>query len=163
MGAATDRGELTVGRWIGQDRRSISGEVPAPPAQVRAFYVDLDNISQVHPLVQWVRSTSRVDLADGYRQDYQVRDRIPLGPLTLPITYRARLTVPGTGAVTAQARQFPAVRLDSRVEFTATDTGTRITEDLTIAAPRPLLAITVTQAVAAHTAMLAAIGTLFAA
>ncbi|MBX8687325.1 SRPBCC family protein [Mycobacterium sp. 20091114027_K0903767] len=149
--------------WIGQARRSVSGEVPAPPEQVRAFYVDLDHISQVHPLVQWVRSTSRVELADGYRQDYQVRDRIPLGSFALPITYRARLIVPAVGAVTAQARQFPQVRLDSRVDFTATEIGTRITEDLTIAAPRPLLAITVGQAVAAHTTMLASIGKLFGA
>jgi hypothetical protein len=152
-----------VSIWIGQARRSVSGEVPAPPERVRAFYVDLDNISQVHPLVQWVRSTSRVELADGYRQDYEVRDRIPMGPFALPITYRARLVVPTAGAVTAQARQFPQVRLDSRVDFAATDAGTRITEDLTIAAPRPLLAITVGQAVAAHTTMLAAIGKLFGA
>lgn len=148
--------------WIGQARRTVSGEVPGPPEQVRAFYVDLDNISRVHPLVQWVRSTSRVDLPDGYRQEYQVRDRIPMGPLDLPVTYRARLTVPAAGVVSAQARQFPQVRLDSRVDFAATDTGTRITEELTIAAPRPLLAITVGQAVNAHTTMLAAIGKLFA-
>lgn len=146
--------------WIGQARRNVSGEVPAPPEQVRAFYVDLDNISRVHPLVQWVRSTSRVDLADGYQQDYRVRDRIPLGPLGLPITYRARVIVPTTGPVTAQARQFPQVRLDSRVDFAPIVTGTRITEELTIAAPRPLLALTVEQAVAAHTTMLAAIANL---
>ncbi|MDH6194358.1 hypothetical protein M2272_000979 [Mycobacterium frederiksbergense] len=149
--------------WIGQARRTVSDVVPASPEQVRAFYVDLDNISRVHPLVQWVRSTSRVDTADGYRQDYRVRDRIALGPFALPITYRARLTVPAAGVVTAQARQFPQVQLDSRVEFAATDTGTRITEDLTISAPRPLLAITVEQAVSAHATMLAAIGKLFAA
>lgn len=148
--------------WIGQARRRVGAEVPAPPDPVRAFYVDLDNISQVHPLVQWVRSTSRVDLADGYRQDYQVRDRIPLGPLALPITYRARLIVPAAGPVSAQARQFPQVQLDSRVDFAATEAGTRITEDLTIAAPRPLLSITVEQAVAAHTEMLSAIAKLFA-
>ncbi|OBA95793.1 polyketide cyclase / dehydrase and lipid transport [Mycolicibacterium fortuitum] len=149
--------------WIGQARRSVSGEVPAPPARVRAFYVDLDNISEVHPLVQWVRSTSRVELDDGYRQDYQVRDRIPMGPFALPITYRARLVVPTAGPVTAQARQFPQVKLDSQVVFAPTEAGTRITEKLTISAPRPLLAITVGQAVAAHTTMLADIGKLFAA
>lgn len=149
--------------WIGQARRSVSGEVPAPPARVRAFYVDLDNISEVHPLVQWVRSTSRVELDDGYRQDYQVRDRIPFGPLALPITYRARLVVPASGPVVAQARQFPQVRLDSQVNFTAIETGTSIIEDLTIAAPRPLLAITVAQAVAAHTTMLAAVAKVFGA
>lgn len=149
--------------WIGQARRSVSGEVPAPPARVRAFYVDLDNISEVHPLVQWVRSTSRVELDDGYRQDYQVRDRIPFGPLALPITYRATVVVPTAGPVTAQARQFPQVKLDSQVVFAPTEAGTRITEKLTISAPRPLLAITVGQAVAAHTTMLADIGKLFAA
>lgn len=149
--------------WIGQARRSVSGEVPAPPARVRAFYVDLDNISEVHPLVQWVRSTSRVELDDGYRQDYQVRDRIPMGPFALPITYRARLVVPTAGPVTAQARQFPQVKLDSQVVFAPTEAGTRITEKLTISAPRPLLAITVGQAVAAHATMLADIGKLFAA
>lgn len=147
--------------WIGQARRRVSDEVPAPPEQVRAFYVDLDNISQVHPLVQWVRALSRADLADGYRQDYQVRDRIPLGPFTLPITYRARLIVPATGPVSARARQFPRVQLDSEVDFAATEAGTRITEELTIAAPRPLLPITVEQAVAAHTTMLARIAKMF--
>lgn len=147
--------------WIGQARRSVSGDVPAPPEQVRAFYVDLDHISRVHPLVQWVRSISREDLADGYRQDYQVRDRIPMGPFALPITYRARLVVPTAGPITAQARQFPQVKLDSQVDFAPSEVGTRIIEELTIAAPRPLLAITVGQAVAAHTTMLAAIGNLF--
>ncbi|OBG82264.1 polyketide cyclase / dehydrase and lipid transport [Mycobacterium sp. E802] len=147
--------------WIGQARRSVSAQVPAPPARVRAFYVDLDNIAQVHPLVQWVRRGARLDLADGYRQDYRVRDRIPLGPFTIPITYRARLVVPTSGVVTAQARQFPRVTLDSRVDFAATETGTRITEELTMAAPRPLLPVTVAQAVAAHSTMLAAIGTHF--
>ncbi len=149
--------------WIGQARRRVGAEVPAPPEQVRAFYVDLDNISQVHPLVQWVRSTSRVDLADGYRQDYQVRDRIPLGPLALPITYRAPAHRSRRGSGDRAGPQFPQVRLDSRVDFAATGTGTRITEELTIAAPRPLLAITVKQAVAAHATMLAAIAKLFAA
>ncbi|OMC41944.1 polyketide cyclase / dehydrase and lipid transport [Mycobacterium sp. GA-1841] len=149
--------------WIRQARRSVSAEVPAPPARVRAFYVDLDNISQVHPLVQWVQNVARVELTDGYRQEYRVRDRIPLGPFMIPITYRACLTVPGSGPVLAQARQFPQVTLDSRVDFAATDTGTRITEELTVAAPRPLLGITVTQAVAAHSTMLAAIAKVLAA
>ncbi len=92
-----------------------------------------------------------------------MRDRIPFGPLALPITYRATVVVPASGPVAAQARQFPQVRLDSQVNFTAIETGTSITEDLTIAAPRPLLAITVAQAVAAHTTMLAAIAKVFGA
>lgn len=151
-----------MGGWIGQARRVLSDEVAASPDEVRAFYVDLHNITRVHPLVVSVRATARSDLPNGYQQDYRVADRIPLGPFTLPISYRVSLTIPETGEVTSVARQFPRVRLDSRVDFAPTDTGTRITEELTIAAPRPLLAITAEQAVRAHQTMLAAIGTLFA-
>lgn len=107
-----------------------------------------------------VRCTSRRDLADGYQKDYRVHDRIPLGPLMLPINYTARLTVPTAGAVTAEARQFPRVRLDSQVIFDPTEGGTRVTEELTIRAPAPLMAVTVGQAVKAHVAMLGAIARL---
>ena len=47
--------------WIGQARRRVGAEVPAPPDPVRAFYVDLDNISQVHPLVQWEHIQHAID------------------------------------------------------------------------------------------------------
>ena len=52
--------------------------------------------------------------------------------------------------MTAEARQFPAVRLNSVVSFDPVPAGTRLTERIEIIAPRPLLALTVRQAVAAH-------------
>ncbi|HNF06445.1 MAG TPA: SRPBCC family protein, partial [Mycobacterium sp.] len=91
-----------------------------------------------------------------------VQDRIPLGPFTLPTTYTARLHVPDDGPVTAEARQFPAVRLNSVVSFDPVPAGTRLTERIEIIAPRPLLALTVRQAVAAHKEMLAGIRRHFA-
>ena len=97
--------------------RTVSEEIPAPPNEVRDFYVDLDNIKQVHPLVVAVRATDRRETADGYVQSYRVQDRIPLGPLRLPISYVARLHVPNTGDVTAEARQFPRVRLRHDGDF----------------------------------------------
>jgi ligand-binding SRPBCC domain-containing protein len=142
--------------------RTVTETVPAPPDEVRAFYVDLDNIALVHPLVVSVRSTSRTDGDDGYTQTYRVRDRIPLGPLTLGISYTARLRVPVRGDVLTEARQFPGVALDGVVSFAASDDGTRVTERLRIAAPRPLAAVTVRQAVAAHAEMLAGIRNHFA-
>ena len=63
--------------------------------------------------------------ADGYVQTYRVQDRIPLGPLQLPISYVARLHVPKAGEVTAEARQFPRVRLRTTVTFEQTGAGTR--------------------------------------
>ena len=135
--------------------RTVSEEIPAPPDAVRDFYVDLDNIKRIHPLVVAVRATDRKETGDGYVQSYRVQDRIPLGPLHLRISYVARLQVPEVGDVTADAFQFPRVRLHTRVSFEPIETGTRITEHMRIDAPRALAAMTVREAVKAHTAMLA--------
>jgi Polyketide cyclase / dehydrase and lipid transport len=135
----------------------LTEEVPAPPREVRAFYVDLDNIKTVHPLVVEVRSMSRTETPDGYRQTYRVTDRIPVGPLTLRTSYVARMIVGHDGDVVAEARQFPRVRLSATVTFTPIENGTRLTESLTIDAPRPLAALTRRKAVNAHETMLAGI------
>jgi hypothetical protein len=80
-----------------------------------------------------------------------------LGPLSMPITYWARLDVPADGDVTTEARQFPRVRLNGTVTFQPIESGTRLTERLKIAAPRLLAAMTQREAVKAHVAMLAGI------
>jgi hypothetical protein len=145
-----------------RDHQSVTDDIPAPPRQVLEHYVDLTNIALVHPLVVSVRSVSRDESPDGYTETWRVQDRIPLGPFTLPTTYTARLHVPDDGPVTAEARQFPAVRLNSVVSFDPVPAGTRLTERIEIIAPRPLLALTVRQAVAAHKEMLAGIRRHFA-
>jgi Polyketide cyclase / dehydrase and lipid transport len=136
---------------------TLTEDVPAPPDVVRDFYTDLDNLTFVHPLVVSVRGMSRTETAGGYRQTYRVRDRIPLGRYTLPISYVARLDVPRAGDVIAEARQFPRVRLHSTMTFEPAEAGTRVTERMRIEAPRPLAAVTTREAVKAHIAMLAAI------
>ncbi|MDT5070515.1 MAG: hypothetical protein QOK02_6670 [Mycobacterium sp.] len=143
--------------WMARTGRIVTDVVPAPPEEVRAFYVDLDNIKVVHPLVVSVQSTERTHTADGYTQTYRVRDHIPLGPLALNIAYTARLHVPVHGDVVTEARQFPRIALDGVVSFDAEGDGTRVTERLAIRAPRPLATTTVRQAVAAHAQMLAGI------
>lgn len=137
--------------------RVLGEDVPGAPEEVRAHYVDLNNIKAVHPLVVAVESLSRTATEDGYVQVYRVRDRIPLGVVTLPISYTARLEVPTSGPVFTQARQFPAIRLDSVVSFDPIPDGTRLTERIRFTAPWPLLAVTVRQAVQAHNEMLAGI------
>jgi hypothetical protein len=146
--------------WTGMAEKTLSEEVPASAKVVRDFYVDLDNIRLVHPLVVAVRTISRTETADGYVQTYEVHDRIPLGPITLRTSYTARLYVPADvdGDVVTEARQFPAVRLDGVVSFDAIEGGTRVVEHLRIQAPRPLLALTVREAVNAHSEMLSNIG-----
>ncbi|HTY27096.1 MAG TPA: SRPBCC family protein [Mycobacterium sp.] len=137
--------------------RTVSEDVPADPGEVRAHYVDLDNIKDVHPLVVSVVTLHRSEFDDGYVQTYRVADRIPLRFLTVPISYTATVQVPRSGPVLTEARQFPAVRLDGVVSFDPIPTGTRLTERIRISAPWPLLSMTARQAVAAHTEMLAGI------
>ncbi|MGO9382812.1 MAG: SRPBCC family protein [Mycobacterium sp.] len=143
--------------WVAHAERTLSEEVPAPPGDVRDFYVDLDNIKLVHPLIVSVQATSRTETPDGYLQSYRVIDRIPLGPFTMRITYRARLHVPADGDVITEADQSPGVHLRGTVSFAPTDGGTRLTERIRIAAPRPLAPMTTREAVKAHIAMLAGI------
>jgi hypothetical protein len=146
-----------VSLWIAHAERTISEEIPAPPDLVRDFYVDLDNIKEFHPLVVSVQVLSHSRSDGGYQKTYRVHDRIPLGPLTLPITYWAQVHVPTGGDVITEARQFPRVRLNGVVSFQPTEEGTRLTERLTIAAPRLLAAMTEREAVDAHVVMLAGI------
>jgi hypothetical protein len=86
-----------------------------------------------------------------------VRDRISLGKLAIRVSYWARVQVSVHGNVITEARQFPRVRLDGTVEFEPIASGTRIAEQLRIAAPRPLAAMTTRLAVNAHVAMLSGI------
>jgi hypothetical protein len=146
-----------VSFFITHAAHTLTDEIPAAPDKVRDFYVDLDNIKVVHPLVVSVQTILRNETADGYVQTYRVRDRIPLGRLAIGISYWARVEVPVHGDVMTEARQFPRVRLRGTVTFEPIDSGTRLTERLRIAAPRPLAAMTQRGAVNAHIAMLAGI------
>lgn len=140
--------------WTARAERTLSEEVPAAPGLVRDYYVDLDNIRLVHPLIVSVEVLSRTQTADGYEQSYRVVDRIPLGPVTMKVTYHARLRVPAHGDVLTEADQSPGVRLRGTVSFTPIEGGTRITERIRFEAPRPLAAFTVREAVKAHAKML---------
>ena len=149
--------------WIVQTRRRLTAEVPAPPDRVRAFYADLHNMTLVHPLVTSVTCAQhRVDPSGDYR-DYRILDRIPLGPLTLSVRYRASVLLTPDGLVHTDSRQFPRVRLSGTVTFSPSPTGSTVTDDVMISAPRPLAAFTVAQAVTAHTAMLARMSDYFMA
>ena len=77
--------------WIVRGQHTLAHDVSASPSAVRDFYVDLENLKLVHPLIVSVQAQSRVETAGGYSQSYRVVDRIPLGPLTIRTAYAARL------------------------------------------------------------------------
>ncbi|MGN6338838.1 SRPBCC family protein [Mycobacterium sp.] len=143
--------------WTVHAERTLSEHVPAPPDAVRDFYVDLDNIKLVHPLIVFVETVSRGETPEGYQQTYRVVDRIPLGPLTIRTSYQARLRVPARGDVLTEADQSPGVRLRGRVSFEPVDGGTQVTERIGITAPRLLAGVTIREGVKAHVKMLAGI------
>jgi hypothetical protein len=143
--------------WTVHAERTLSEHVPAPPDAVRDFYVDLDNIKLVHPLIVSVETVSRGETPEGYQQTYRVVDRIPLGPLTIRTSYQARLRVPARGDVLTEADQSPGVRLRGRVSFEPVDGGTQVTERIGITAPRMLAGVTIREGVKAHVKMLAGI------
>jgi hypothetical protein len=137
--------------------RTLTEDIFASPSDVRDFYVDLNNIKRVHPLVVAVKETGRFQTAQGYVQTYRVSDRIPLGRFSFPIRYVARLCIRVDGDVVAEARQFPRVRLYTTVIFDEIAEGTRLIERIRIEAPRPLAMMTTREAVKAHAEMLAGI------
>jgi hypothetical protein len=143
--------------WTASAERTLTEEVPAPPDEVRDFYVDLDNIKLVHPLIVSVEALSRTETSDGYVQSYRVKDRIPLGPFAIRITYHARLHVPADGDVMTEADQSPEVHLRGTVSFEPAGSRTRVTERIRITAPRLLASVTTREAVKAHIAMLSGI------
>ena len=136
---------------------TLTQDVSAPPDDVRDFYVNLDNIKLVHPLIDSVHRLSRRESSTGYEQSYRVVDRVPVGPFTLRVTYQARLHVCADGGVLTEADQWPGVRLRGIVSFDPIGTGTRVTERIRIFAPRVLAPVTTREAVKAHRTMLAGI------
>ena len=141
--------------WHVHTERTMSDDVPAPPERVRDFYVDLNNIRLVHPLIVSVDLVSSGQTDGGFERTYRVVDRVPVGPFTMAITYRARLWVPVDGDVLTEADQPPGVRLRGVVSFEPIPTGTRVTERVRFSAPRPLAGVTIREGVKAHVEMLA--------
>ncbi|SEA57055.1 MULTISPECIES: SRPBCC family protein [unclassified Mycobacterium] len=143
--------------WLSQSRFELTEGVPGAPDGVRTFYTDLANMKLVHPLVVAVDCLADQQDVRGRRRDYRVRDRIPFGPFSLRVTYRATVLIAPDGVVHTEARQFPSVRLSGTVTFAPAGAGTTVAEAVDIEAPFPLMVFTAAQAEKAHAAMLSAI------
>lgn len=143
--------------WLSRSRFELREEVPGTPDEVRTFYADLANMKLVHPLVVAVDCLADQQDVRGRRRDYRVRDRIPFGPLSLRVTYRATVLIAPDGVVHTEARQFPSVRLSGTVTFAPAGAGTALAEVVDIEAPSPLIAFTAAEAEKAHAAMLVSI------
>ncbi len=95
--------------WWRAAERTVSEEIPAPPDEVRDFYVDLDNIKQVHPLVVAVRRTDRQQTANRHVQSYRRPGPNSVGAVAVTDQLRGTACMCRTSATsTAEAASVPA-------------------------------------------------------
>ncbi|MBO4209537.1 SRPBCC family protein, partial [Micromonospora echinofusca] len=95
----------------------------------------------------------------GSRASYTVTDRVALGPLRLPVSYRADVLTASTEEVVVVARQWSGTRVrnHARIRPEGPD-QVRIDVEITLAAPAPLLGYALRQARAAHLTLAARLG-----
>lgn len=129
---------------------SLSIEIPAPLEGVREFLADLHRIRVLHPLIVGVDDLPANPARPAARQ-FQVFDRLKLGPLPLRIRYRAEIEVTSADEVRGTAWQFPAIEVRTRYQLAPlTGDSTRLTERVDMTAPRLLIGTVRRQALAAH-------------
>ncbi|MEV6429061.1 SRPBCC family protein [Nocardia sp. NPDC051463] len=133
---------------------TLTQVVPAPPAEVRAFYRDLSRLGEVHPLIVGVEQLPDTEEHGVRSSNYRVTDRIPFGPWSYRITYRVRSRTAEHGDLLVDAYQFPRIHVQTRASFTEHTSGTTVVEQLRLTAPWPLLSTVRSLGVRAHVTML---------
>ncbi|NEW38921.1 SRPBCC family protein [Nocardia cyriacigeorgica] len=129
----------------------VSVVVPAPPDRVRDFLADLRESIRIHPLIVRVdRLNQRMPGIDRYR----IRDRMRMGPMTIAFSYLVETTRTPEGDIVSDAYQFPRIHLHNVTSCTPVDGGTLVHEQVTITAPRLLVATVRREGARAHRTML---------
>jgi hypothetical protein len=118
-------------------------------ARLHAFLCDLRNYVPLHPLIESIEEISRGDESTAARH-YRVVDRIPLGPLRLRTVYTAALEPIGEYEVHGHAWQSPGIRLHTVYGLEDIESGTKLSERVSIDAPRMLRRFVVSQARRSH-------------
>ncbi|SRR5579883_309790 len=129
--------------------------VSVPPEMVSNFLAAMQNHPQIHPLIVAITPLDPTTGQDGRLvQRYHIRDRMRLGPFTLAFTYLATLQTDAPGELHFEAFQFPRIRLSNTTRCLPEGTGTRVSEQVQIEAPRLLMRTVFQQARQSHHHML---------
>lgn len=110
-------------------------EVPAPSGVVAAVLRDPSTIPRIHPLITAVTETGRRE-DDGVEiVAFEVQERLPLGPFSLPTRYPAQLRAAEEQRIELTARAEPGVTI--RTVFLLEERGkkTGIEERVEVTAP----------------------------
>ncbi|MEV1145370.1 SRPBCC family protein [Micromonospora sp. NPDC049799] len=126
------------------------------PAEAVALLADPQRQADLHPLIVRVR---RIRTRPGARASYAITDRLTVGPLRLPLTYRADVLVADPDEVVTVARQRPATTVRNHTRLRAEPDGVlRIDVEIVLIAPAPLFGYAFAQARAAHLALASRLG-----
>ncbi|MER7456336.1 SRPBCC family protein [Micromonospora sp. NPDC126480] len=138
-----------------RDSFSYTVQARSTPAAAANLLADPLRHGEFHPFIVRVR---RVASRRGARASYAITDRVPLGRLRLPVTYRADVLVATEDEVVTVARQWPATTVRNRTRLAPEPEGVRIDVEITLVAPAPLFRYAFEQARAAHLALASRLG-----
>lgn len=135
-----------------QRRDSFTYTVQArcSPAVAAELLADPLRQAELYPLIVRVR---RLRPRRGALASYAITDRLAVGRLRFPVTYRADVLVATEDEVVTVARQWPATTVRNRTRLWPEPDGVRIDVEITLAAPAPLFGYAFTQARSAHLAL----------
>ncbi|MDZ5445817.1 SRPBCC family protein [Micromonospora sp. 4G57] len=125
-------------------------------AEALALLGDLTRQGELHPLIVGVR---RLPPRPGALASYAITDRLAVGPLRFPVTYRADVLIATEDEVVTVARQRPATTVRNHTRLRDEPGGvTRIDVEITLTAPAPLFGYAFRQARAAHLGLASRLG-----
>ena len=118
-------------------------------ARLHDFLCDLQNYRTLHPLIESIEEIARSEEMPDARR-YRVVDRIPVGPFRLRTVYTAALEAVTENEIHGYAWQVPRIRVNTVYELEEIALGTRLSERVSIEAPRFLHRFVVREARRSH-------------
>ena len=118
-------------------------------ARLYDFLCDLQNYRPLHPLIESIEEIAPSDEMPDARR-YRVVDRIPVGPFRLRTVYTAALEPVTENEVHGHAWQVPGIRVHTVYQLEEIALGTRLSERVSIEAPRLLHRFVVGEARRSH-------------
>ena len=116
-------------------------------AAVKVFS-ELSEHADLHPLIVEVREVRPAP--KGCVRRFLISDRIPFGPVTIPITYVADVISVADDRIVTVARQKPATTLRNVTLLSEVDGTIKADVEVTMTAPTPLFRFAFRQAEQAH-------------
>jgi hypothetical protein len=109
---------------------------------------ELSGHADLHPLIVDVREADPAP--PGVLRRYVIRDRVPVGPFVLPLTYVADVISVASDRIVVVARQRPATTVRNVTRLSEVDGRLRADVEITMTVPTVLFRFAFRQAERAH-------------